>query len=373
MAGMVSPTARPRNGTPHPSRREAQRLGALHATGLLDSRGEDAFDDLVRLACQVTGAPVAALCLVDESRQWCKAHVGMATREVPRESSLCAIAIENPEQMLEIGDITADPRLGMRPRDADGRLLRFYAGVPLLDWKGHALGALCVQDHAPRELDEGQRSGLRALTRQAQRLLELRRLTQRQREMVRQRTDHVQRLEDQREAWQRRHQDLKRQANRDPLTGLLNRRAMERLRVDRKALRRLEAAGYSMALFDVDHFKQINDRHGHLLGDQALRLVARAVLACVREGDLAFRYGGEEFLLLLPATPLAGAFELAERIRLSVAALALPFPLGVSAGVATACIGEDTLERVFERADQALYQAKAGGRNRCMADDDLRS
>jgi diguanylate cyclase (GGDEF)-like protein len=96
------------------------------------------------------------------------------------------------------------------------------------------------------------------------------------------------------------------------------------------------------------------------------------LLVCLREADLAVRYGGEEFLLLLPGTPLPGAFEVAERIRESVAALALPFALTVSAGVSARSSSEDTPEQVFERADQALYRAKSGGRNRSVADDSLR-
>lgn len=354
------------------TRAESLRQVAVDATGLLDTPEEQAYDDLVALTCLVCEAPVATLTLVDHDRQWFKARIGIEAQETPRSESLCAIAIRTPEQMLVVPDVTADPSLPMRPRDVDGALLRFYAGMPLVDWQGQPLGTLCVLDHAPRTLDDAQREGLRALTRQAQRLLELRRLTRRQREMLRQRTDHVQKLEDQREAWQRRHDDLKREASRDPLTGLLNRRALERLRTDPRALRRLEASGYSMVVLDIDHFKQINDRHGHLLGDQALRLVAQAVLACVRDGDLAVRYGGEEFLLLLPGTPLPGAFEVAERIRASVAAMALPFALTVSAGVAAGDPQQETPERVFERADQALYRAKSGGRNRSVADDSLR-
>lgn len=369
---MSSPGLAPYASPQAAARQEAQRQSAVDATGLLETPEEQAYDDLVALACLVCDAPVATLTLVDHDRQWFKARIGIAERETPRSESLCAIAIRTPERMLVVPDVTADPALPMRPCDAGGEPLRFYAGMPLLDWTGQPLGTLCVLDHAPRTLDAAQQEGLRALTRQAQRLLELRRLTRRQRELLRQRTDHVQKLEDQREAWQRRHDDLKREASRDPLTGLLNRRALERLRNDTRALRRLEASGYSMVLLDIDHFKQINDRHGHLLGDQALRLVAEALLACLREADLAVRYGGEEFLLLLPGTPLPGAFEVAERIRESVAALALPFALTVSAGVSARSSSEDTPEQVFERADQALYRAKSSGRNRSVADDSLR-
>lgn len=353
------------------TRNELLRQAAVDATGLLDTPDEQAYDDIVQLACLVCAAPVATFTLVDHERQWFKARVGVGVRETPRSDSLCAIAIRTPECLLVVPDVTADRALKMRPKDAEGRPLRFYAGMPLRDWKGHALGTLCVLDHAPRDLSDAQRAGLQALTRQVQRLLELRRLARRQRELLLQRTDRVQRLEHQRETWQRRHDDLKREASRDPLTGLLNRRALERLRTDPRAMRRLEASGYSLVVVDIDHFKQVNDRHGHLLGDQALRIVAEVLASCMRHGDLGVRYGGEEFLLVLPGTPLSGAFEVAERIREAVASTTLPFALTVSIGVAAGNPQRDTPERVFERADQALYRAKAGGRNRVVADDSL--
>ena len=122
-------------------------------------------------------------------------------------------------------------------------------------------------------------------------------------------------------------------------------------------------------LLDIDHFKQVNDRHGHLLGDNALRQAAAAVAAAIRADDVAVRFGGEEFLVVLPSTSLASAAEIAERIRQSVALLALPFTLTLSAGVAAGDPSRDLPEEVFQRADQALYRAKAGGRDRVVVDD----
>lgn len=155
----------------------------------------------------------------------------------------------------------------------------------------------------------------------------------------------------------------------DSLTGLQNRRWLaetgERL-VQR--LRR-DGAAISLLMFDLDHFKRINDDHGHLVGDRVLRCVAEVLRFKLRPTDVTVRYGGEELLVLLPNTPLAGAQMAAERVRRSVAALhdraeetALP-AITVSVGVVELAADEELLEAVG-RADAALYLAKHNGRNR---------
>ncbi|HVQ34288.1 MAG TPA: GGDEF domain-containing protein, partial [Lysobacter sp.] len=133
--------------------------------------------------------------------------------------------------------------------------------------------------------------------------------------------------------------------------------------------RRMAEGPYVLAVLDVDHFKQINDRHGHLMGDRALCAVADAILRSVRSSDVAVRYGGEEFLVVLPNTRLDGGAEIAERIRQQVSALALPMPVTVSIGIADGDMDRDAADAVFERADQALYRAKQTGRDRVVADD----
>ncbi|MBZ5557555.1 MAG: diguanylate cyclase [Acidobacteriia bacterium] len=129
----------------------------------------------------------------------------------------------------------------------------------------------------------------------------------------------------------------------------------------------------SVALLDLDHFKLVNDRFGHHVGDEALRLVAETVRDKLRRHDLLGRYGGEEFALLLPETPLAGATLVVERIRQAVAALAFEHQrslvtLTISAGVVFRR-AEEPLAAALERADAALYAAKDQGRNRVCAVD----
>jgi two-component system chemotaxis response regulator CheY len=167
------------------------------------------------------------------------------------------------------------------------------------------------------------------------------------------------------------HRRLHADARHDPLTGIGNRL---RLAEDLEAVcGRVERYGhaYCVAIADVDHFKAYNDAHGHPRGDDVLRAVATSLRDGVRTGDTVYRYGGEEFVVLLPEQTLAGAEQAAERLRAAIEALALPHPGGasvtVSIGVAGLGDGACAPDALFEAADEALYAAKEDGRNRVRA------
>jgi diguanylate cyclase (GGDEF)-like protein len=156
-----------------------------------------------------------------------------------------------------------------------------------------------------------------------------------------------------------------RQAVTDPLTGLLNRRGAE----PQIAREIHQAARYATPLgailLDIDHFKSVNDQHGHAAGDLVLRAVAGAIVQSVRACDIAARWGGEEFLVILPHTPLEGARHAGERIRLAVEGLRMDGIPRVTISGGAACLGNaERLSDLLARADQSLYAAKAGGRNR---------
>jgi diguanylate cyclase (GGDEF)-like protein len=157
-------------------------------------------------------------------------------------------------------------------------------------------------------------------------------------------------------------------AGTDSLTGLLNRQAFEF--VFQQAMLDSERRGspLSAVLFDVDHFKAVNDDHGHLAGDRILRQIADTVRTALRESDIVTRWGGEEFLVLLKDCPLQQAEMIAEKLRQSIAAQNFVLPSGTlsltaSLGVAEYECGESSTS-FFARADKALYRAKTGGRNR---------
>ena len=318
----------------------------------------EALDDVVRLAAIVCDTPAAALVLVERERFRFKARFGLDVASEARKHALSEHALRQPDRLFLVEDIAGDTRFDGFTIRVGGRRARSYAGRAVCDTAGRVLGVLCVYDVRPRGLDPGQQEGLGILARQAQRLLELdRHARERQREL----SEHRNMA-----------RTLEHRATHDSLTGLLNRDALAQLRTDPTALARLQAAPYCLMLLDIDHFKQVNDRHGHLIGDRALREVALTVAGTIRETDVAVRFGGEEFLVVLPATALANAAEIAERIRHNVATSVLPFRLTLSAGVAAGDPERDRPEEVFARADQALYRAKAAGRDRVVADDTLR-
>ena len=156
----------------------------------------------------------------------------------------------------------------------------------------------------------------------------------------------------------------------DELTGLLNRRAaLDRLRGE-AAVRERGGPVLTLALIDLDHFKQVNDTRGHAAGDAVLRGFAELARGTLRTGDSLARWGGEEFLLMLPGSTPAEAVEVLERLRQRLLAAALveaepTLRVSFSAGVA-ACVGPRDLEAAIERADQAMYAAKQAGRGRTV-------
>jgi diguanylate cyclase (GGDEF)-like protein len=158
----------------------------------------------------------------------------------------------------------------------------------------------------------------------------------------------------------------------DELTGLANRRALFEAMSREIERSRRHGHPFTIIMFDIDRFKAINDLHGHAAGDRVLQRVAQLALSLVRSGDLLARYGGEEFLLLAPETDRSQAMQLAERIRAAIEAAELPVDhtkirFTASFGIA-ALIGEDAdASALIARADQALYAAKDGGRNRVVA------
>jgi GAF domain-containing protein len=153
---------------------ETDRLAALYALDILDSPAEQDFDDIVKLASNVCGAPMSLVSLLDTDRQWFKARIGTDLTETDRDISFCAHAVLGRD-LLVVPDATKDPRFADNPLVEQEGGIRFYAGAPLLTSDGYALGTLCVIDREPRRLDIEQLQALRALARQATSQMELRR------------------------------------------------------------------------------------------------------------------------------------------------------------------------------------------------------
>ena len=157
----------------------------------------------------------------------------------------------------------------------------------------------------------------------------------------------------------------------DPLTGLANRRALEENMVRAISFAQRWKHPLAMIMADIDYFKTVNDRYGHLTGDQVLVSFSRLLKISSRIEDIVARFGGEEFILLIPNTSLDQATKLAERLRADTEEATVPIPTNITASFGvTRLLAEDTQESLIARADRALYAAKEAGRNRVRTLED---
>ena len=311
---------------------EAARLASLRELGILDTAPEQIYDDVVALASAICGTPIALINFVDAERQWGKALVGLESSEAPRDASFCARTIML-DDLLVVPDTLADPAWATNPQVTGKPGLRFYAGAPIRDEHGNALGSVCVADRAPRELDPTQLDALRILARQTASHLELRRSSA----------------------------ELRRLAVHDALTGLPNRTLLfDRLSL---ALAQRGRSGDKVGVLfcDLDDFKTINDHHGHDAGDAVLRAVAERMLTVARAGDTVARLSGDELVVVCPGADRRDLDRIAERLRAVVAA---PVALDDAQVTPRLSIGaayardDDDPESLLRRADAEMYTVK---------------
>lgn len=161
-------------GTPMMSTNDAARVDALQKYAILDSEPEQAFDDLTLLASYVCRTPIALISLVDEDRQWFKARIGISATETSRDIAFCSTAIQQRDVFV-VPDAMQDERFRTNPLVVSEPNIRFYAGAPLINEDGYALGTLCVIDRMPRNLAADQEVALKALTRLVLMQMEFRR------------------------------------------------------------------------------------------------------------------------------------------------------------------------------------------------------
>jgi diguanylate cyclase (GGDEF)-like protein len=311
---------------------EVGRLAALDRYEVMDTPREEAFDRITGLVKAVLGVQICTVTLIDKDRQWFKSSVGVTVRETPRNISFCTHTIQEREPMY-VPDAKLDPRFAENPLVTGSPYIRSYLGIPLATPDGYNVGSLCAIDDAPKNYTPEQIDILKSFAALVVDELEMRRIAQ---------TDH--------------------------LTGVATRRSFT-LELE-KSLAQYKRMGHitALVLLDIDHFKKVNDTYGHPAGDVVLSTVAKELEGMLRHGDSVGRLGGEEFGILLRDTKLP-AFETADRLRQQLESLVInhdqPLRVTASFGVANLNAGILSVKEWMSAADEALYEAKRSGRNRC--------
>ena len=328
---------------------ELARLEELNSYQILDSLPEQEYDDIALLSAQICQMPMSTVAFVDEERKWHKAKFGLDKEFVPRDFAICSHTICSDKLLIvedtHEHDVFKDIGIVNNPP-----FVRFYAGIPLINNKGYALGTLCVVDTKPNCIDEQQIHALQALARQTMALLELRKSLLISQQLQRQVRLH--------------NSELESLSQMDELTKLYNRRVLDR-ELSRELRRSKRYGGeFSLLMLDIDNFKELNDSQGHAVGDIALIAIAKLLMQESRDTDFCIRFGGDEFIILMSNTNAQQAQDIAHRIRIRVEQCneQLSF-LTLSIGIAHVDNFNLTETLILELADKGLYQAKRAGRN----------
>ncbi len=302
---------------------EEARLRALHELGILDSPPDDRFDRLTRLARRLFDTPIALVSLVDSDRQWFKSKNGLDLSQTPRAASFCSHAIQS-DQVMVVEDAHLDERFEDNELVWGDLNFRFYAGCPVHGPDGSRLGTICVIDHVPRELEEEDSDLLRDLA-----------------EMVESELKAVQ------------------LAMLDDLTGLANRRGFYAIAHHSLALCERVGQPAAVLLFDLDHFKEINDSMGHAAGDRVLQRFAEQLAGSFRNSDVVARLGGDEFCVLLSGAKAEQAPNALAHLDDSLRVDPETPPIGYSVGVAQYDPERhDTVMALLEDVDSRMYRDK---------------
>ena len=331
---------------------ERQRLETLERMALLYTPAEESFDRLTRLAARVMRAPIALLSVLGEDRSWFKSRYGLQVNEVAHDDGVISTVLDAPGPLV-VADALADPRLARSGLVVHAPFVRFVAGTAVRAPDGAKIGALCVADTEPRTGAADDLPYLRDLAAVAEGELHRRQLTFAQGDMIRELGE------------------ARRRSMVDPLTRVWNRAGLDAILAREGAAARAHGPPLSVAMIDLDHFKDVNDRFGHGVGDIVLAEVARRLRVAARPADSVARFGGEEFVVVLPDCDEAGARAVAERLRRRVGdspivvGQAARIPVTCSVGVAT-LQADETSDVMLTRADIALYDAKSDGRDRVV-------
>ena len=339
---------------------EARRLTALHATRLLHTAPEDAFDRITRMASRLLKMPIALVSLVDKEDQWFKSRRGMDLQGTPRDISFCGHAILDNEPLV-VPDATQDARFADNPMVVNPPHVRFYAGVQLYSIDRMPLGTLCVMDREPRTLTPEELDVLRDLARMTEQLIHFRQLATAAQSLH----SHV--YVDNADP------DLAAAAGQvefllthDMLTGLANRQVLAKTIAQNLDGWKADGLHTLVATVNVDKFKRLNELLGHHAGDKALVAITWSLQNLLRPGDMLARAGSDEFVVLLPG--LGDDSVARDRLRQLLQAVTREFtapggavPLTSSIGYAIYPEDGEDGDLLLNHATMAVRRAKALG------------
>lgn len=297
---------------------ESQRQMAVDRLHVVDSLPEQTYQDIVRIAASVCDTPIALVSLLDRDRQWFKARLGLDAEQTSRSVAVCEHAIRNPRQLLEVEDLSRDPRFADFPAVTGDLAARFYAGMPLVTDEGAAVGTVCVVDHQPRELNAAQRDALQALGRVTMNLLQARQHA------------HDQQVIEQ----------------------------LDQSRQQAAPLAPTQDAGYTVAILELQGLAGVVQQRGERGMEKelhALELQLEPLLDKARGDTINRVTGSGEFVAVLQGDDSQPRLQ---ALQQALHDFQQRSGLCVLMGAAAAAQGQEATQWVFLRADAALSQAK---------------
>ncbi|MEO2281746.1 sensor domain-containing diguanylate cyclase [Pseudoalteromonas pernae] len=309
---------------------EQARIEAVQLLKLLDTPAEERFDRITRIAKHMFSVPIVLITLVDTNRQWFKSRQGLNEAQTPRSVSFCGHAI-NQQEPLIIPNALLDERFSDNPLVLGPPNIRFYAGCPISSPSGYTVGTLCLIDQEPKQFTDADIHMLKELALLIEHEFRLTTLV-----------------------------------TLDELTGISNRRGFEMLAQHALAHCKREQQNACMVFIDLDNFKNINDTHGHNVGDKVLQDFARHLSNSLRASDIFARMGGDEFVVLFSNTNEAELESLLTRLSQRIDAynsaqestLVLEYSLGHAEFT-----GEQSLAELITWADSHMYEHKKNKRD----------
>lgn len=325
---------------------ETLKIAEIHLLDTFCTPIEERFERITRLGLRSLRTPVLGITAISHETQWFKSVYGWDAGDMPLSQSLCARTVRKAQPVV-VPDLARHVAYRAHKLVAGPPAFRFYAGAPLFNAKKAIIGTLCAMDFKARRLSQAGYQSLLDLADLAQRELLTGFLQSAQSALVSKLSI------------------ARRQALIDPLTHVWNRRGGELLIDESIAKAAREQKSLAILAVDVNDFKRVNDTFGHAIGDRALQMVARELLACVRENDGVCRCGGDEFFVVISGASRDAIDRIASRARQRIEKCVIHQQDGQDARVSVAIgiqfvkPGHDlSATELLERADHALYEAK---------------